>query len=437
MLNRPFLYFYLDNTVNIVTRYCVQVPFNTATIEEEEYFYDTTLNDFDLFSECIDNTFPHFIYQDATSIPQLSNWILDKYTVDKFNVEGLSIYLTEALLQYVGSELNIYKENGILIHASNSVPVDVDNTNVSLDFNLNNQDYHVLQLDSINQFVVRNSLTNVIVYSCEYDAYNIFLKKYPNLKICYNDIFLQSEVKRFIIPDVKFNKFNYKFLISNWKYQLYRYIATLYSLSTTSIKASWPYKIDFDKAKDNLWFDIKKWKIQHPDIYKKISEASYVANSDISIDYAGGKYKLSDSLLKLHALPNADYHPTMMPSHFYDDTFCTLVCECAFAVPTSSISEKTLITVLNKRPFILIGQPKSLDLFKKLGFKTFDKWWSEDYDLVLNHEDRFIEIFKTIDYIDSLDMKTIQDIYADMLPKLEYNYNLLLDYINGRKEFKL
>tara|TARA_B110001454_G_scaffold21039_1_gene20093 strand:+ start:2214 stop:4061 length:1848 start_codon:yes stop_codon:yes gene_type:complete len=44
------------------------------------------------------------------------------------------------------------------------------------------------------------------------------------------------------------------------------------------------------------------------------------------------------------------------------------------------ISEKLSLAMLSKMPFVVLGDKGYMNHLKELGFKTFDKFWSEDYD---------------------------------------------------------
>jgi len=44
------------------------------------------------------------------------------------------------------------------------------------------------------------------------------------------------------------------------------------------------------------------------------------------------------------------------------------------------ISEKLSLAILSKIPFVVMGDKGYMNYLKKLGFKTFNKFWSEDYD---------------------------------------------------------
>ena len=64
---------------------------------------------------------------------------------------------------------------------------------------------------------------------------------------------------------------------------------------------------------------------------------------------------------------------------------------------------------------------------KDLGFKTFDKFWSEDYDN-LDYKDRIVSIVDTVEnIIKDVKIKTDKDnniVYDDEMKRiLEYNYN--------------
>ena len=100
-------------------------------------------------------------------------------------------------------------------------------------------------------------------------------------------------------------------------------------------------------------------------------------------------------------------------------------------------SEKITLPILSKKPFVLCGDRRALTQLKKLGFKTFDKFWDESYDVEYDHDDtgnytRTKRIAETIDYIE----QTFHDpkyytrdeygnvIYCEEMQEiLEHNYN--------------
>jgi hypothetical protein len=78
-----------------------------------------------------------------------------------------------------------------------------------------------------------------------------------------------------------------------------------------------------------------------------------------------------------------------------------------------------------KLPFLLVAPPYGLEYLKKLGFKTFDKWWDESYDQEENHQTRMLMLFDVIDYIDSKSLEELSAIYEDMQETLLHNLEIL------------
>lgn len=52
------------------------------------------------------------------------------------------------------------------------------------------------------------------------------------------------------------------------------------------------------------------------------------------------------------------------------------------------LTEKISIPITNLQPFVYIANPGSLKVLKNKGYKTFDKWWSEEYDNIVDNDER-------------------------------------------------
>jgi hypothetical protein len=82
------------------------------------------------------------------------------------------------------------------------------------------------------------------------------------------------------------------------------------------------------------------------------------------------------------------------------------------------LTEKTFKPILNLQPFIIIGNPGSLQLLKDLGYKTFDDVIKESYDNEKDHKERMSQLLKiSYDLCDLSDNHhlRIQNIIADVL----------------------
>ena len=109
---------------------------------------------------------------------------------------------------------------------------------------------------------------------------------------------------------------------------------------------------------------------------------------------------------------------------YYNKIFLDIVCETWHEGQCFLPNEKTGRPIIAKTPFIAFAGCGFLNNLKKIGFKTFDKWWSEEYD---DHHgvQRIQRMLKQIEKIASLPITTLNEMYNDMSPVLEHNYQLI------------
>lgn len=111
---------------------------------------------------------------------------------------------------------------------------------------------------------------------------------------------------------------------------------------------------------------------------------------------------------------------------FYEDFFCEIVCETYFSGNTFFLTEKTLRPIGAMTPFIIHGPVNFLQNLKELGYKTFDRWWSEEYDMY-GHQLRIYKIQEVIRQISSWSIEKIQTVNEEMQPILKHNRDILLN----------
>jgi hypothetical protein len=87
-------------------------------------------------------------------------------------------------------------------------------------------------------------------------------------------------------------------------------------------------------------------------------------------------------------------------------------------------TEKTTRPIQYKKPMILMSSCNFLHYLRQLGFKTFYEYWSEDYD-GFEGRDRYFKILELIDDLASRPQYELEQMYKDMQPILDHNYNLL------------
>ena len=154
-------------------------------------------------------------------------------------------------------------------------------------------------------------------------------------------------------------------------------------------------------------------------------EIEFIKNLDLGIDYKVDECDLHEN--QAHSLDIG-----MHNSHFL-----SLVSETSTDNSSIFFSEKIFKPVYMLQPFILISGQHSLKKFKELGYKTFSKYWSEDYDNCENYMDRMDKIQIILEEISTWSLKKCQEIYLDMEDILTHNFHQLMKldrYYNTLKE---
>lgn len=126
-------------------------------------------------------------------------------------------------------------------------------------------------------------------------------------------------------------------------------------------------------------------------------------------------------------LSDNDHNNHKLVNHnFFNQAYFNFVVETHFDNDTIFLTEKTFKPILNLQPFVIIGNPGSLQLLKDLGYKTFETVIKEDYDKIVNHKDRMSQLLKSTFDLCNLSHKhhiRIQQIISDTL---KWNQKLLL-----------
>ena len=119
----------------------------------------------------------------------------------------------------------------------------------------------------------------------------------------------------------------------------------------------------------------------------------------------------------------------------YSKFFVELACESYFSGTTFFPTEKVWRPIMLKTPFIVQGPRNFLTNLKKLGFRTFDRWWDEGYS-----EDPPVWQIKLIkEIINNISKKSaheLQEMYQSMTAVLDHNYQRLLS-LTDEDFFKL
>lgn len=369
------------------------------------------------FNVNFSNGSPFILFLQAFDLSEITKISHSNYTKSFLNRTGLRIYLYEPL------SLRIL-ENQYNFSYFSEFSADTDSTLL-----------RASELDSIKEYVVKNNLTNVTVYTCDYavEHHLPYYKQWFNT-VC-DDVFIK-QIR--VFPPYTFDKTKLckKFMIPNWRYSKHRHLVTAY-ISKMSSNISWYFKCDFEILKNNLWFNLDSWKNtleyqtlkEGVDYLNNISPCCLDLKTTTAIDVTNPSTCYWPAATNSPELTN---NSNKILESFYKESFCVVVNETRFAQPTANFSEKLLDAVKRKKPFILVAPPKTLEYFKTFGYKSFEQFWNEDYDRTINHEHRLMKIFQLINNINNKSLEELTQIYSDMQGIVDHNFEVLMkNQING------
>jgi len=132
------------------------------------------------------------------------------------------------------------------------------------------------------------------------------------------------------------------------------------------------------------------------------------------------------------------YISTSYVHEMYTNSYFNIVTETSYNWNSTSIidnniylTEKTYRPIFGMQPFIMVSNPGVLKHLKDMGFKTFPEFFDESYDEIENPTERMYTIINEIKRICSLSLEELHDRYYNILDKLEYNRNRLIEIHDG------
>jgi hypothetical protein len=115
---------------------------------------------------------------------------------------------------------------------------------------------------------------------------------------------------------------------------------------------------------------------------------------------------------------------------YYRDSYFSVVSETTFYYRDGSqnsrfITEKTFKAIIMSHPFVIVSIPKSLEVLKELGYKTFSPWIDESYDQEMDDNKRMMMIVNEIERLCNLSQEDLEKFLVAMKEVCSYNHNVL------------
>lgn len=147
-------------------------------------------------------------------------------------------------------------------------------------------------------------------------------------------------------------------------------------------------------------------------------------------------YSLTDQYTDSTHGENRNSNPTISLINFGGKYLFELTFETMTRGFTFTPSEKTIRTIVAEKPLIVYAPKHFLENMKKIGFKTFDNLWDEDYDQ-LEGPERYWAMMKIVKEISSLSKADQLALYQASRDTCAHNRELLRQYsINNRVDYK-
>lgn len=144
-------------------------------------------------------------------------------------------------------------------------------------------------------------------------------------------------------------------------------------------------------------------------------------------EFSQSKYP---EIVALNQWPAEDRDDPELDKNFYQYAFMEIVTESMFDCPHCFLSDKIFKPMIHRTPFLFFGTPNSLKRLRNHGFKTFNDFWSEDYDIDTDNHLRFLKCCRTMQEIVTLPLTDLIAMYQHMQDILNHNYNRLVEYID-------
>ena len=135
----------------------------------------------------------------------------------------------------------------------------------------------------------------------------------------------------------------------------------------------------------------------------------------------GVKFPLRIDTAQTASIPNGSQTLSAIPECM--ESFVHVVTETCFFDRKLHLTEKIFKPIVAKQPFILLGCANNLQYLKEYGFKTFNGWWSENYDVIEDPQTRLQAVVNIINDICQLSDHKLEAMLKDMQAVLDHNYN--------------
>lgn len=219
---------------------------------------------------------------------------------------------------------------------------------------------------------------------------------------------------------LEFKKYDKKFLYFNRRWRLHRpfLITLLYGRNLLDDGYISFGPCDNRDTWDHKWPELNHYFRNNPDMLQMFDQFK-----DVRL--------LPPLFLDTHELHINRAESTLDTNEYYENSYFSVVSETTFFTnewyhSARFLSEKTFKAIAMKHPFILVSVPKSLEILRIMGYRTFSPMIDESYDNEPDDAKRMLMIVNEIERLSKLSEEELKKFLIDVKAICDYNYNVLL-----------
>lgn len=160
-----------------------------------------------------------------------------------------------------------------------------------------------------------------------------------------------------------------------------------------------------------------------PDLYRSIGE-----RDEDYVEY-GHWYPLGSLESTPHEIPHDLF--SLHNWHYWQHHFLHIVgCTTVNNDDHLFVNQIDFKPIIGLRPFIINGQTRKYQWWRDQGFRTFESWFP--YDLVSSRT-LTQNLIRTVEYVNSLSLQQLQNMYNEMLPDLIHNRQRWQEWADQQK----
>jgi len=175
------------------------------------------------------------------------------------------------------------------------------------------------------------------------------------------------------------------------------------------------------------------WSFLSPSGYNVVSTGHIIERYNLQNLHLGrvkNMYDTAPHLLKSEQNAEYDKVNAWTDNEFkpHIDSYFEICFETFIHTDCKSLTEKIFKPLINFQPFIFVAFPGALKLLRELGFKTFEGFIDESYDLETDNSIRIELITKEIKRLCEMSKEELHNWYWSMEEILVHNHKTLLNY---------